>query len=98
MRGQLTERTFPRPELDLSKYEDARKAVHEFIHTEYHPIGTCAMGDVVDSRLRVKGVKGLRVIDASVFPIHVSGNIQGTVYTVAEKGADLVKEDWGIRT
>lgn len=65
---------------------------------EYHLIGTCAMGEVVDSRLRVKGVKGLRVVDASVFPNHVSGNICSSVYTVAEKAADLIKEDWGIDT
>jgi choline dehydrogenase-like flavoprotein len=51
------------------------------------------MGEVVDERLRVKGVKGLRVVDASVFPAHVSGNIMSTAYGVAEKGADLIKED-----
>lgn len=52
------------------------------------------MGDVVDSRLKVKGTRGLRVIDASVFPNHVSGNIVSSVYAVAEKGADLIKADW----
>lgn len=50
----------------------------------------------VDERLRVRGVKGVRVIDASVFPLHVGGNIVATVYAVAEKGADLIKEDWGL--
>ncbi|KAF2152036.1 GMC oxidoreductase [Myriangium duriaei CBS 260.36] len=94
---KITGRFSPRSELDLTKIEDAKRAVHEFIHTQYHPVGTCAMGDVVDSRLRVKGVKSLRVIDASVFPLHVSGNIVGSVYTVAEKGADLVKEDWNMQ-
>jgi choline dehydrogenase-like flavoprotein len=53
------------------------------------------MGEVVDDRLKVKGVEGLRVIDASVFPGHVSGNIMATTYAVAEKGADLIKEDDG---
>ena len=53
----------------------------------------CAMGEVVDDRLKVKGVEGLRVVDASVFPGHVSGNIMATTYAVAEKGADLIKED-----
>ncbi|KXL45007.1 hypothetical protein M433DRAFT_67930 [Acidomyces richmondensis BFW] len=53
------------------------------------------MGEVVDDRLRVKGVNGLRVIDASVFPGHVSGNIMATTYAVGEKGADIVKQDDG---
>jgi choline dehydrogenase-like flavoprotein len=53
------------------------------------------MGDVLDSRLRVRGVKNLRVVDASAFPNHVSGNIQATVYALAEKAADMIKADWG---
>jgi choline dehydrogenase-like flavoprotein len=58
------------------------------------------MGEVVDHRLRVKDgkgnlVKGLRVVDASVFPGHVSGNIMASAYAVAEKGADMIKEDDG---
>lgn len=70
------------------------------ISTQYHLIGTAAMGQVVDERLRVVGgngrvVKGLRVVDASVFPGHVSGNIMATTYAVAEKGADLIKQDDG---
>ncbi|KAF2148134.1 GMC oxidoreductase [Myriangium duriaei CBS 260.36] len=93
---KLLRRIFPREELDLSNFEDAKQAVREWVMTEYHPCGTCAIGEVVDSRLKVKGVKRLRVIDASIFPNHVSGNINSSVYSVAEKGADLVKEDWGI--
>lgn len=58
-------------------------------------VHSCAMGEVVDDRLKVKGVEGLRVIDASVFPGHVSGNIMATTYAVAEKGADIIKEDDG---
>lgn len=65
--------------------------------TIYHPLGTCRMGEdelaVVDSRLRVRGLEGLRVIDASVMPTMVSGNIQAAVMMVSEKGADLVLED-----
>jgi choline dehydrogenase-like flavoprotein len=65
--------------------------------TIYHPIGTCHMGDdplaVVDPRLRVRGLTGLRVVDASVIPAMVSGNTQGAVMMVAEKGADLVLDD-----
>ena len=63
----------------------------------YHAIGTCAMGpadeDVVDSRLRVRGVAGLRVVDASVLPIMVSGNLNGPVTALAWRAADLITQD-----
>lgn len=62
--------------------------------TIYHPLGTCRMGEddnaVVDSDLRVRGLKGLRIVDASVMPTMVSGNIQGAVMVVAERAADLI--------
>jgi choline dehydrogenase len=61
--------------------------------TVFHPTSTCAMGAVVDERLRVKGISGLRVIDASVMPAVPSGNINAAVIAVAEKGSDLVKAD-----
>ncbi|XP_018569547.1 glucose dehydrogenase [FAD, quinone] [Anoplophora glabripennis] len=68
--------------------------------TIYHPVGTCKMGPqwdsgaVVDPRLRVYGVGGLRVIDASIMPTIPSGNTNAPAIMVGEKGADLVKEDW----
>jgi choline dehydrogenase-like flavoprotein len=62
--------------------------------TIYHPVGTCSMGRgpeaVVDDRLRVHGLRGLRVADASVMPTEVSGNTQAAVLMIAEKGADLI--------
>lgn len=62
--------------------------------TIYHPLGTCRMGTddkaVVDPQLRVKGLTGLRIVDASVMPKMISGNIQGAVIMVAEKGSDLI--------
>jgi choline dehydrogenase-like flavoprotein len=61
--------------------------------TQYHLAGTASLGSVVDSSLRVFGVDGLRVIDASVFAMHVSGNIQVTFYAIAEKLADITQED-----
>ena len=65
--------------------------------TIYHPIGTCRMGSdpdaVVDVRLRFKGLDGLRIVDASVMPAMVSGNTQAAVMMVAERGADLIRED-----
>lgn len=96
LQDKLVGRTLPRAEIDLQNLEIAKLAAKDLIATEYHPCGSCAMGDALDSRLRVKGVNGLRVVDASVFPNNISGNICSTVYAVAERAADLIKEDNGL--
>lgn len=90
----FAKRSYPDPQIDLQQTAQSRKAAQDWVLSEYHPCGTCAMGDVVDSHLRVKGVKGLRVADASIFPNQISGNICATVYSIAEKAADIVKGDW----
>jgi choline dehydrogenase-like flavoprotein len=66
--------------------------------SNFHPVGTAAMmprkiGGVVDSRLKVYGTKNVRVVDASVIPFQVCGHLTSTLYAVAEKAADLIKED-----
>ncbi|KAB2570740.1 Aryl-alcohol dehydrogenase [Lasiodiplodia theobromae] len=90
----LGARTSPAPGVDLQQTAAAAAAVRAWSIGEYHVAGGCAMGDTVDSKLRVKGVGNLRVVDASVFPNHVSGNCQSSVYALAERAADLVKEAW----
>ncbi|EHA50613.1 glucose dehydrogenase short protein [Pyricularia oryzae 70-15] len=71
--------------------------------TCYHPAGTCAMGKtddpktVVDAKLRVKGVNGLRVADCSIMPTLNGGHTQMPAYAIGEKAADLIKEAWGLK-
>lgn len=70
---------------------DARVA--GFGTTIHHAAGTCAMGNVVDGQLKVKGVNRLRIVDASVFPAPVSGALQASVYAMAELASDLILGD-----
>ena len=84
-----------KPVLDL---EDAKRVVEETFISHYHVTSTCSMlskelGGVVNERLLVYGVSNLRIVDASIFPLIPRGNIQASVYAVAEKAADIIKED-----
>ncbi|MEM8583295.1 MAG: GMC family oxidoreductase N-terminal domain-containing protein [Bacteroidota bacterium] len=80
--------------LDMSSDEAILRHIQKRAETVYHPVGTCKMGSdgmaVVDANLRVRGVSGLRVIDASIMPTIVSGNTNAPVYMIAEKGADMI--------
>ena len=87
-------------ELHFSKVhsdDEIRQAIRERADTIYHPVGTCRMGSddraVVDTQLRVRGVEGLRVIDASVMPTLISGNTNAPVIMIAEKASDLIKNN-----
>jgi choline dehydrogenase-like flavoprotein len=76
--------------------EQIEQVIRRYADTIYHPVGSCRMGpdprhDVVDARLRVHGLQGLRVVDASIMPRIVSGNTNAPVVMIAEKAAEMIK-------
>jgi choline dehydrogenase len=71
--------------------EDVRTHVARTTFPIYHPVGTCAIGSVVDADLRVEGLEALRVVDASVMPTVPRGNTNAPVIAIAERAADLIK-------
>ena len=79
-----------RPGADLASEEQLLQAVGDIATTIFHPVGTAAMGRVLDSELRVLGVERLRVIDASAMPSITSGNTNAPVMMIAEKGAVML--------
>jgi choline dehydrogenase-like flavoprotein len=86
------------PGADLTTDEELSAPLRATHQTVYHVSGTCRMGAaddpmaVVDSQLRVRGVAGLRIVDASVFPTIPSVNPVGTIMTVAERASDLIAD------
>ena len=79
-----------RPGPAFETEEDLQRAAGDIGTTIFHPVGTAAMGSVVDTRLRVIGLDGLRVIDASVMPTITSGNTNAPTMMIAEKGAEML--------
>ncbi|GIJ86600.1 hypothetical protein Asppvi_005490 [Aspergillus pseudoviridinutans] len=88
-------RLVPPPEIDVDNQAQGRTYVQGASSSFHHLAGTCSMGRVVDERLRVRGISQLRVVDASVMPTQISGNIMATVYAIAERAVDFILEERG---
>ncbi|KAI2870225.1 CAZyme family AA3 [Aspergillus niger] len=100
--GELLEQPlkFRDPAADFQGDLDAaKKYARDNLVSMWHFVGTCSMlprekDGVVDSSLKVYGIEGLRVVDASAIPLVSTANLQATVYAFAERAADLIKQDW----
>ena len=91
-----------KPGPQIQTQQQLETAARDLGTTIFHPVGTCKMGQdsqaVVNSRLQVHGVRGLRVIDASVMPTITSGNTNAPTVMIAEQGADFIKQDFQHRS
>ena len=84
--------------VNLEDDNDIEQAIREDADTVYHPVGTCKMGSdnmaVVDNKLKVHGIDGLRVVDASIMPTLIGGNTNAPTIMIGEKASDLILQDW----
>jgi choline dehydrogenase len=86
------------PGKQVAKDDEILSWIRQNAQTAYHPIGTCRMGPagrstVVDEKLKMHGISGLRIADASIFPTMPSGNTNAPAILVGEKAADLIRAD-----
>ncbi|XP_063533720.1 ecdysone oxidase-like [Cydia strobilella] len=81
-------------DIDVCNKEDLNCRAQAMATSAWHAVGTAAMGSVLDGKLKVRGVRGLRVADASVMPKVVRGNTNAPVIMIAEKAADFIKEEY----
>jgi choline dehydrogenase-like flavoprotein len=81
---------------DVQSDEQIRSALKNYVDTVYHPVGTCKMGvdqaAVVDPTLKVHGIRGLRVVDASIMPTLIGGNTNAPTIMIAEKAVDFIRQ------
>ncbi|HJV80397.1 choline dehydrogenase [Noviherbaspirillum sp.] len=84
------------PDAPLASDDDIRDFIRRRAETIYHPVGTCKMGNdpmsVVDAELRVHGMQGLRVVDASIMPLLIGGNTNAPTMMIAEKASDMIRQ------
>jgi choline dehydrogenase len=84
--------------VDINNDKDIEQAIREDADTVYHPVGTCKMGNdemsVVDDSLKVYGLDGLRVVDASIMPTLIGGNTNAPTIMIGEKASDMIINDW----
>ena len=85
------------PGKDIKEDDELLEAARDLVQSNWHPTSTCRMGtdklSVVDDRLRIYGLKNIRVADASIMPTAVSGNTNATCIMIGEKASDMILED-----
>jgi choline dehydrogenase len=97
LKSHITEEFTPGVEVGMDDYDATLNWARDNSVTIYHPTGTCKMGQdemaVVDARLKVHGIKGLRVADCSIMPTITSGNTNAPAIMIGEKLSDMILED-----